>query len=262
MNFNEKMQQNAIESADTKMERTPEEVALALRFMDTLSELEKQLHASDDPKEIALGAMQVACDFYQADWCGFLEVDFDLGLWTPYWWYNTYSNDKTRELTDEFESAAKLPRWVAAMEENDKISVSDTTKIKDSFPDEYALYCRLQIDAILAVPVKPRPMGFLAVRNPKRFGDDARMLRMLAYVVLNAVNQKRYMESAKMSVLPAAIQSEKDVIVNFFGELKLYTSKGALRGLENSMPKTSRVFAYLMLHRKTAHSPLSIVSAL
>lgn len=65
-----------------------EKIDFALKFVDTLSELEAQLHASDDPKEIAHGAMKMACDFYQADWCGFLEVDLDLGLWTPYWWYN------------------------------------------------------------------------------------------------------------------------------------------------------------------------------
>lgn len=209
--------------------------------MDTLSVLEAQLHVSDDPEEIAHGAMKMACDFYQADWCGFLEVDLDLGLWTPYWWYNTYPEDKTMQLTGEFESAAKLPRWVTAMKENKNIAVLDAEEVRESFPEEYAVYQQLQIESILAVPVKPRPMGFLAVRNPKRFGDDGRMLRMLAYVVLNTINQHKHLEGVKMSLSPEAIQSDKDIIVNFFGNMEIYTSKGVLRELDFNSPKASRV---------------------
>lgn len=85
-----------------------EKIEFALEFVDTLSTLEAALHTSDDPEEIAHGAMRVACDFYQADWCGFLTVDLDLGIWTSFWWYNTQPTDRTKEFTDEFESAAKL----------------------------------------------------------------------------------------------------------------------------------------------------------
>jgi len=63
----------------------------------TLSELGSNLHTSDSPEEIAMMAMQTACDFYGADWCGFLEVDLDLGLWTPYWWHNIRPDDKTQD---------------------------------------------------------------------------------------------------------------------------------------------------------------------
>ena len=47
-------------------------------------------------------ALQTACDFYGADWCGFLEVDLDLGLWTPYWWHNIRPDDKTQDLLESF----------------------------------------------------------------------------------------------------------------------------------------------------------------
>ena len=66
----------------------------------TLSKLESSLHTSDSPEEIAMMAMQTACEFYGADWCGFLEVDLDLGLWTPYWWHNVSPEDKTMDLLD------------------------------------------------------------------------------------------------------------------------------------------------------------------
>lgn len=61
-----------------------EKIEFSLEFVDTLSTLEAALHTSDVPEEIAHGAMRIACDFYQADWCGFLTIDLDLGIWTPY----------------------------------------------------------------------------------------------------------------------------------------------------------------------------------
>ena len=165
----------------TSTKISPEKVEFALEFVDTLATLETSLHTSDDPEEISRGAMKMACDFYQADWCGFLMVDLDLGLWTPYCWYNTNSQDRTEMLTSEYESATKLPRWITAMQDNTKVMLRDVNAIKDEAPEEYEVYARLKIQSVLAVPVKPRPVGFLAVRNPKRFGDDERMLRMLAY---------------------------------------------------------------------------------
>lgn len=50
----------------------------------TLRRLEEHLHESDDSAEIIQTVMKTACRFYQGDWVGFLEVDLELGLWTPY----------------------------------------------------------------------------------------------------------------------------------------------------------------------------------
>lgn len=253
---------NALRQRSGNSLEQDEQIDFALRFVDTLSTLEAALHTSDDPEEIAHGAMRVACDFYEADWCGFLTVDLDLGLWTPFWWYNTKPADRTAAFTDEFESAAKLERWVAAMNDNDKVYVCDAENIRRDFPDECEVYDRLGIKTVLAVPVKPRPLGFLAVRNPKRFCQDDRMLRMLAYVVLNAINQHTYIQSAKMTLSPDAIESDRDVVFNAFGNLEFYTSKGVIREQDCNAPKCCRVVAYLLFHRKVPHPPLEIAEAL
>ena len=42
-------------------------IGYALDLEDALSSLEKYLHSSDDPTEIAMGTLKTACDFYQAD---------------------------------------------------------------------------------------------------------------------------------------------------------------------------------------------------
>lgn len=46
--------------------------------------LVEYLHKSDDSAEIIQNVMKTACQFYQSDWVSFLEVDLELGLWTPY----------------------------------------------------------------------------------------------------------------------------------------------------------------------------------
>lgn len=41
----------------------------------TLRLLEEHLHESDDSAEIIQNVMKTACEFYQGDWVGFLQVD-------------------------------------------------------------------------------------------------------------------------------------------------------------------------------------------
>lgn len=64
-------------------ELTVDYIQYAIAVEQTLRVLEAGLHASDNANEIAMSAMKKACEFYQANWCGFISVDLDLGLWTP-----------------------------------------------------------------------------------------------------------------------------------------------------------------------------------
>ena len=156
-----------------------------------LSVLEAHLHESDNPDEIILHALETACDFYNGDWAGFLEIDLELGLWTPYIWFNKNPDDKTTIMLNEIESADFLYRWVTAMKNNLPIIVEDREQIKKDFPDEYEMYQRLRIHSVLAVPVKPRPTGFLAVRNPKRYIDRSSLLKRNCWIAQNLHGPQR-----------------------------------------------------------------------
>jgi len=46
--------------------------------------------------------------------------------------------------------------------------VSDAEDVKDTYPDEYRLYERLGIKSVLAIPLEPRQIALIAVRNPQR----------------------------------------------------------------------------------------------
>lgn len=70
-------------------------------------------------------------------------------------WLSVKSGDMTKMYLDEFEPLSIVPRWVAAMELNQAIVLRDREEIKDDYPEEYALYERVKLYSVLAVPVKP-----------------------------------------------------------------------------------------------------------
>ena len=52
----------------------PEYVAYCVEKDQVITALEENLHTSDDPHEIAMKTLEVACSFYGGDWKGFLRL--------------------------------------------------------------------------------------------------------------------------------------------------------------------------------------------
>ena len=112
-----------------------ENIQCALDFENTMNNLETQLYYRHlPPKEVALRVMEAACKFYDADWCGLIQVDLDLGLWKPLWWHNECQEDKTtiQKLKPIIRSqAAYAPPEVV----DGKPPIYPYTPIKSSFED-------------------------------------------------------------------------------------------------------------------------------
>lgn len=248
------------QSDSVSEELDTENVQCALDFENTMNNLETQLYYRHlPPKEVALRVMEAACKFYDADWCGLIQVDLDLGLWKPLWWHNECQEDKTTILTNEFESSEFLDRWVKAVRRGTPMVVSDAEEVKDLYPDEYQLYERLGIKSVLAIPLEPRQIALIAVRNPQRYIHQTSMLKLLAYVLLAAYNDKRMADSLSMAFSPENIKSSHDVFISLFGELKIYTSRGVLPESDLKSPKISRLLTFILLSKKKALSSLEIV---
>lgn len=258
---------NKLQNAFNRVKSNPvdeqvEDIQYAQDVERTQRKLLSQLHSSDHPKEFAMGIMKIACEFYQADWAGILLVDLDLDIWTPIWWYNTCQDDKTGQILDEFESSDYLLRWITALKTHTPIIVPNIEEIKDEYPKEYNLYKRVGMESVMGVPFKPRPTGFFALRNVKRYVNRSSMLEMLAVVALTAVNEKKFLESSKLALSPDDIHSDKDIIINVFGSLEIYTSKGVLHEDDIKSPKMCRLLIYLLLNKRTSHPPKEIVDAI
>lgn len=238
-------------------------IQCALDIVHTIDELEDPLQSrSSTPKDTALRILEAACKFYDADWCGLIQVDLDLRLWTPFWWHNTGVEDKTTILTEEFESADFLDRWVLAIRKNLPMVVPDTTVVKDSHPTEYNLYQRLSIKSVMAVSLEPRPIALLAVRNPKRYLHQTSMLRVLAYVLLASYNEQKMLNRLQMVCIPTTIKNNTDIYISLFGQLQISTSSGTLKGSDYNSPRISQLLTYLLISNEKAHSSLEIAQAL
>lgn len=233
-----------------------------IELEQALRDLETYLLTCDDPKEIAMQALKTACTFYGGDWAGTLEVDLNLDVWAPVWWYNPGIQDRTSQLILEFEPSDSMSRWINAMRLGKNIVIPDVKAIKEENPEEYAVYERLFVQSLIAVPFIPSPTGFLVIRNPSRYIDRSSMLSALAHVLHRAMAQQKAIEGAKLTATPDLVQSNKDVAINFFGDMEICTKKGVLSERFFNSPKSSRVITYIILNPKTAHPPLEIYHAL
>lgn len=239
-----------------------EYIEYAQEFEQVLSTLESRMHESDDSREIILHTMKTACDFYDGDWTGFLEVDFGLGLWTPRIWYNAQTQGQSKTILHEFESAESFHRWLDAMNGNKAIIIQDVEQVKESDPLEYEFYKRQQCESLLAVPVKPRPTGFLVIRNPKRYIERSSMLQMLAFVILASLNEENLIKGLKLSITPDNIKHETDVNINLLGDLEIYTANGVLREADLKSPLICKLLAYMLVNKKSVIIPRHLAEAL
>ena len=236
-------------------EQQEERVNFLENFVETLVKLEDRLHVSDDADEIIKETFKTACEFYEADWAGFLEVNLESKVWSPFVWYNTELNDKTNEYLEMFEPTGIVPRWVAAMNSNDAISVPHCEDVKEGYPQEYELYKRVKANSILAVPVTPRPLGFVALRNPKRFVDKeySGMLRLLAFVTLTNINDKMAKKMRTFIKTPKDIKSPYDIYIKLLGEFEFHTDHGTLTYENVTYPYTIPFLSYLTLLNNKRH---------
>ena len=195
--------------------------------------------------------LEVACTFYGGDWAGILEVDLEMDVWNPLWWFNMNKRDKLHQLFGEFEVAKFMPNWVRSLKEGKPIIIQNVKDVQKEYPEEYAVYKRLQVDSVIGVPFWPNPVGFLAIRNPTRYISRSSMMSILAYVLHRAMAQQKTIDSAKLAMSPDEIQSDRDIIINFFGSMEIHTSQGVLKERDFNSPKSSpiiepKILAYSM----------------
>lgn len=242
--------------------QTDEYIQYAIDFEKNLSMLEGQLHSEEEPELIAKKTLIAAAEFYDGDWCGIIEGDLEMEAWCPVLWYDCKTGGMTETRFRELEEFTSFERWVEALYACKPVIIPDTSIYKDSNPGEYELYSRCEADSILAVPFWKNPVGFLIVRNPKRYISRSSFLQMLAYVVFSSVTEKKLLDRGSKAFSPENIKNDNDVIINLFGKVEIYTSKGVLREEELNAPIMWRFVAYLVMHKNQANLPSAIYEAI
>lgn len=239
-----------------------EYITYCIEQEQTISNLEAQLHADDDPAVIAKRTLKTTCDFYGADWAGVIEVDLNLKVWGAGWWYNVNPDIHELQKMQELENTFTMPSIVEAIKKQKPVIIRDIADIEKTQPSEYQVYKRLDVKSLLAVPFGPNPLGLLVVRNPTRYGTRTSAMNSFAYVVHRAIAQKNAMEKARMALSPPEIESDTDIVINFFGDMEIITQDGVWTEHDFNSPKCCRTVAYILLQEKSAHSALAIADAL
>lgn len=202
-----------------------EKIACALDVLDTLINTEVALHGMVDPKEICEYVMKQICDFYDADYVGILEGDFDMGNWFFRWWYR-----KGEEGVDQMdkenlalpaEYIYHAPTWVKAFKKNDVILVKNVEQIKETSPSEYALYQRLQASAVIGCPFYKHSTGFVVVKNPKRYFYQHYLLRMFTYVLMMELNEYKLVTTIQSNSAFADDDDENEYRMNIFNGIQI-----------------------------------------
>lgn len=253
---------NGTGNTPAMMDFTPEEIQYALRFERTLRELEAHLHNTDDPEVIGKDMLVAATEFYNGDWCGIFDVDLTMKVWTPLWWYNRTTNGMTPTTFMDLEEGDYLHRWIESIQLGKPMIIPDVDALKDTHPEEYQIYKRLHAQSLIAVPFWKRPTGFLLVRNPKRYLQNTSLLQIMAFVAVSSVNEKRLIDSTKLTLTPEVIKNDTDIVINLLGNLEIITSKGVLTEEDIKSPRMCRMLVYLLLHPKRAASPYTISNAI
>lgn len=211
-----------------------------------------------DPKEAALVVLKSATVFYDADWCGVIDTDVEMKLWTPIWWYDAQIGEMATLEFPERETNDCVERWIDCIRNHTPVVLLDIETVREEHPEEYMLYKNAGVQSLMAVPFWRSPMGFLVVKNPRRYKSYTSMLHLLNYTVITSLHEYKMMETLRHRTISPRITKEKDVYISMFGELKITTSKGVISETELKSPKIARLLVYLLLSRKAAIAPREI----
>ena len=250
------------ESSEEDVGNDIEYVRYAVEIERTIHKLHGEIAGCSDPQKVALSVMETVAQFYDADWCGIIHIDLDVGVWTPLWWYDTKNGPMAPNTCKEYELSDYCSRWLECLKNRVSVKISDVEEIRENNPEEYKMYQRLGVQSVLAVPFWKRPTGFLVLRNPKRYQNHGSLLRLLNHAIKSALNEYFLMETHKLAIMSPRIEKDTDVYISMFGELKIVTSKGVLTEQELKSPKIVRMLVYLLLSQKVASVPREIVDAI
>lgn len=232
----------------------------AVALQNCLIGLANEVYGVADPRDISGRVLRQACDFYDADWCGLFDVDRMLKLLVPFWWYNRTTGGMTKTKLDEGGVYGDFTRWMDALNTNTPIYVDDIEKIKDSNPEEYAVYSKQEVRSILAVPYHKREKGFLLLRNPKRYGDKPEMLQIMANILVAEINEQKHLD--RMKAESENMDTSAEIIINLFGGLEIITNKGTLSEAEIKSPLACKLLVLLMMNRHRSMTGRELADAI
>ena len=230
-------------------------------FRLALTSLEKKLHNVESTEVITKESIKATCLFHDADWCGILIADYGTRVYSPVAWYERSTGGMTPTLFKENEFFEDYPRWVDALASGEPVIIEDAEALKETNPEEYAHYRRLNAHGIIGAPFGDRPTGFLVVRNPKRYKTIPDFVKMTAFVGLSTYYLQELMEGMDMIRGSDAQNQETgaSVRINLFGVPEIKTAHGSINELQYKSVNGWKLLTYLTLKKRPV--PARVIAA-
>lgn len=220
-------------------------------FRLCLKELERNLHTSESTEEIMRESLKAACEFYDAEFAGILIVDMETEAWAPVVCYNRLTGRHISRYTKETESFEGFSRWVNAFYRTEPLVVPDISLLKESNPDEYAHYQRLDVQNLIGAPFGEKPTGFFIVKNLRRYKTIPDMAQMLAFVSMSTYYLQELQENFAM--LQESKEKSQDagvVHINLLGNPEVRIGSHVLNMEKYPSAKGWSIIGYLALKNK------------
>ena len=141
------------------------------------------MHGGRSEPDVPTSLMKRFINFYDGDWIGLIDFDLAMDAWSTKCFYNKKTESISETIINDIECAEQALAWAVAIRNNQPIVIEDVETIKEKAPAEYALYKRLDVEAVLAVPYRNNGSGLMVVRNPQKFKTNYEMLNVMCYVL-------------------------------------------------------------------------------
>ena len=240
----------------------PEYIQYAISIEYTLQKLVSNLKKSLSPQSRIILILEATAEFYQADWSGIIDVDPEVGVWTPMWWYNGGADSVLSEMVCDLESRHCYERWMNYMKKQSAMVIPDVERLRDICPKECELYHQMNIQSLIVLPLQQNPTGFFIVCNPQKYKTYVSMIEFLNFSIAGLLRQQHMIEAEKHILSSPQISKGTDVFINLFGQLRITTAKGTLHESELKSAKIAKILAYMLLSKKLAIPPREFADVL
>lgn len=189
--------------------------------MDMGEEWYQYMHGERFEPDDPVTLMKRHIELFDGDWMGLIDFDLAIGAWSTKYFYNKVTGSSSETLIQEAECIEQAARWREAILNNQPIIIENIEDIKDEAPEEYAMYKRLKVESVLAVPYRNNGEGLLVVRNPKRFKDNYIALNIMSYIITSELTAIRRRRSISRKTVDYEPVTYNQVQIRLFGDMQI-----------------------------------------
>ena len=208
--------------------RPPSGNAVGIEKIDYYINIES-VQEIDDPVQRLERLMKAATSYFQAEWMGTVDVDFEARIMKPYFWCDAVKGAMAETPFKERPFSDEMFRWIQAFRENKAVYVLNADAIQDIFEEEYQFYKELGVTSIIAVPFRHHTNGFIVIKNSHVHMGESGTLMTLANLILSEVSEKKSREVTTVDFKPCYrdyLKTERDVFIKLFGKPMIETLNG------------------------------------